>query len=373
MLSFTRYDIDSTTFSGVVVDQRTTILEEIVRTERTFLRQMNTIEQEIYTPLYTAARENQNPILNPANLRICFSDLLEVRKVHQVFLDRLEHKQSIWSCDQTVGDTFLQLAQRFDCYSNYINNYPSTITIYRKNVSENPAFWAFVEHFDRQNSNRTKFFELLSRPMYRIKSLRTLINSLIFYTPNKHSDHTILQQCEREFSNLAGFIEQSKTQYRHLTELKQLESHVVDCPILTDKKRGIIAKADVYRVKGIIDESGAAHTFPQDKKFPHYQKYKLHLFDDAIMLSRITYEIQPYDPHTQEVENFVNTYALSAIRVKNAQKQKQFLLYTPKSVYLFEFETIEGMTEWVDHINSAIQNAPKLLVPNVYISPQKTM
>merc|ERR1712176_66517 len=274
-------------------------------------------------------------------------------------------KQSIWSSDQTIGDTFLQLAQRFDCYSNYINNYPSTITIYRKNICENPAFWAFVEHFDRKNSNRTKFFELMSRPMYRIESLRTLVSSLIFYTPDKHSDHKILQQCATEFGNLSEFIQESRTQYNHLTELKQLESRVVDCPILTDKKRGIIAKADVYRVKGIIDESGAPHTFPQDKRFPHFQKYKLHLFDDAIMLSRVTYEIQPYEAQRREIENFVNTYALSAIRVKNAQKQQQFLLYTPGSVYLFEFETLEGMAEWVGHINRAIQNAPKLLVPNV--------
>ena len=350
-----------------------TILEEIVRTERTFLRQMDTIDRELYTPLYSAASENQKPILNPANLRICFSDLLEVRKVHQVFLERLEHKQLIWSADQTIGDTFLQLAQRFDCYSNYINNYPSTIAIYRKNINDNPAFWAFVEHFDRKNSNRTKFFELLSRPMYRIESLKTLVSSLIFYTPTKHSDHTMLKQCESEFENLSGFIEQSRTQYCHLTELKQLEHQVVECPILTDKKRGIIANADVYRVKGIIDGSGAAHTFPQDRKFPHFQKYKLHLFDDAIMLSRIKYEIQPYDAQTREIENYVNSYALSAIRVKNGQKQSQFLLYSPKSTYLFEFETLEDMAEWVDHINGAIQNAPKLLVPNVYISPKKTM
>ena len=334
---------------------------------------MNTVEEELYTPLYIAGRENQKPILNPANIRICFADLLEVRKVHQVFLERLEHKQAIWSADQIIGDTFLKLAQRFDCYSNYINNYPSTITIYRKNINENPAFWAFVEHFNRQNSNRTKFFELLSRPMNRIESLKTLVSSLIFYTPDKHTDHTILQQCETEYTKLSEFIEKSRTQYNHLTELKVLESKVIDCPILTDKKRGIIAQAEVYRVKGIIDESGAPHTFPQDKKFPHFQKYKLHLFDDAIMLSRVSYEIQPYDSQKREIENFVNTYALSAIRVKNAKKQQQFLLYTPKSVYLFEFETLEGMAEWVDHINDAIKNAPKLLVPNVYISPQKTM
>lgn len=334
---------------------------------------MNTVEEELYTPLYIAGRENQKPILNPANIRICFADLLEVRKVHQVFLERLEHKQAIWSADQIIGDTFLKLAQRFDCYSNYINNYPSTITIYRKNINENPAFWAFVEHFNRQNSNRTKFFELLSRPMNRIESLKTLVSSLIFYTPDKHTDHTILQQCETEYTKLSEFIEKSRTQYNHLTELKVLESKVIDCPILTDKKRGIIAQAEVYRVKGIIDESGTAHTFPQDKKFPHFQKYKLHLFDDAIMLSRVSYEIQPYDSQKREIENFVNTYALSAIRVKNAKKQQQFLLYTPKSVYLFEFETLEGMAEWVDHINDAIKNAPKLLVPNVYISPQKTM
>ena len=344
------------------------IVEEIIRTERDYIRNLATIDFEMYQPLLLLQNFEGKAIMNPAHLRLCFSDMLEMGKVHPVFLERLENKQTTWTADQTIGDVFLQLSQRFDCYSNYISNYPSAVAIFRKNLCDNPAFWGFVQQFEDKNARKLKLFELLSVPMNRIKTLKTLCSSLVFYTPKKHSDLVILQEAESEFKKLVQLIEDSRTQYRDLAELKKIETQVKNCPILTDRSRAIIAKANVFRVKSTVDKSGAIHTFPEDNKFPHYQKFRLFLFDDALLITKITFEIEPFENLRREVDNFVNTYALSSLRVKNTERQRQFVLYSPKSVYLFEFSTHIEMTDWVEAINKAIQNAPKLFVPNVYVS-----
>lgn len=345
-----------------------TILEEVIRTERDYIRDLATVNHELHKPLLEVETKDKKSIMNPAHLKLCFSDMLEMGKVHPAFLERLETKQATWAADQTLGDVFIQLSQRFDCYSNYVSNYPSAVAIFRKNLSDNPAFWGFVQQFEDTNPRRLKLFEILTIPLARIESLQTLVSSLAFYTPKKHSDLAILQEAEIVFKKLVKLIEKSRAQYKDLKELKQIETHVRNCPILTDKNRAILAKADVLRVKSVVDKAGAVHTFPEDKKFPHFQKFKLFLFDDALLMTRTTFEIEPFEATRREVDNFINSYALVSLRIKNTGKENQFVLYTPQSVYLFEFASSKEMNDWVDCINTAIQNAPKLFVPNVYVS-----
>ena len=294
---------------------------------------------------------------------------MQTFQVHKVFLERLTKKQSTWTPDQTLGDTFLLLSERFDTYSNYLDNYPATIAIYRKNLNQNPAFWAFKEHFDGQNSNRTKFFELLVQPLKRIGTLHTLISSLLFYTSPKHSDHALLKQSSAEFSRLRDVISQTQDQYSHLTSLKQLEQEITGCPLLTDTTRGILTQLQVYRVKSVVDDSGKPHTFPPDKEFPYYQKYKLFLLDDSLMVTRVLFEVEPFGEGVRERVSFVSAAALTAVRVRNADHENRFVLYTPQAVYLFECASAEDMRQWAEVVNVAIINAPKLVVPNIYMKP----
>ena len=356
---------------GIVVERRLLLLQELVRTERQFYRSLVSIETQLYQPLHEAS-SNDKPVLNPAHIRTCFSDLLEIRKVHAVFLERAEKKLSGWTEQQCIGDILLTLARRFDCYSNYVNNYPSVIAIFKKNMNDNPAFWGFVERFTRRHNNKAELFDLISQPMCRIETLKTIVSSLIFFTPNQHPDLQLLKQCDQEYSALCGTIAKSRQQYRDLAQLSSIESRVVNCPLLTDQKRDLLTTVQVYRVKSKVDASGTPHVFGQDARFPHYSKYRLFLFEDSVMITRKSYSVLPYQTSPGEVDTFVGAFALAATRVKLAEGARRFVLYTSGSSFLFECETEARMGEWVEAVNRAIQGAPKLLLPNVYVTELRT-
>ena len=346
-----------------MVDQRVCILEEIIRTERTFIASTHVIDTSFYQPLYNCTQTN-TPILNASQVRICFTDLMAILRVHEVFYQQLTQKQKSWSMDQTYGDVFLNLTQRFDTYSNYLNNYPASIAIYRKNINSNPAFWAFLDNFSRRTSQN--LFELVLEPLTRISVLGTLLKSALFYTTTKHSDYRHLKRALSEFEKLEMFIAQTNTQYTHLSKLKRMEKSIVNCPMLSDTKRRIISELSVYKVKSAVDEEGISHTFKADEKFPYFKKFKLYLFEDSIMLTKISYDLDPYCENVTENINFSNAFSLSSVRLRNTDDSKQFILYTPTTVYLFECMTDDDMKDWTDTLNNAILNAPKLLIPNIY-------
>ena len=122
------------------------------------------------------------------------------------------------------------------------------------------------------------------------------------------------------------------------------------------------------RVKCAVDKSGKVHVFERDAQFPFFKQYRLHLLSDCLMISRVSYTALPFSETLTETLTFSETFALSAVRVVNSEhSEKQFVLYTPGSVLVFEFERADQMGEWCDVVNGAIGSAPKLILPNVYV------
>jgi len=99
------------------VNQRKNIIQEILSTERTYVDGLNIIVVQFVTPL-----KNSN-IIDQTAITEVFANIEDIQKLQLNFLVFLEKRMQNWKPYLPVGDIFLQFAEQFKLYTQYINNF----------------------------------------------------------------------------------------------------------------------------------------------------------------------------------------------------------------------------------------------------------
>ena len=279
-----------------------------------------------------------------------------------MFYAKLQNKLRAWNAGQGVGDVLTDITSRIDCYTNFINNYPAAIATYEKCLNKNPAFWAFVT---KLNKHAKSLPETLLLTFERIERYEVLVKSLFFYTPDTNSDKEVLSEVLERLGELRDYIKVSQTRYEQIRVLQEIERRVINCPALTDSNRNLIKELVVFDVKSEKMRSG--EIIQTEKMFPLLKQYTVFLFNDNIMLTTTQFIVRPFDAVVEEQLHFISGYHLSAVRITTTDHPAQFVLYTPRNIWLLQCEDSVKLRSWINDVNVAIANAPRLIIPNVYV------
>jgi nitrogen regulatory protein PII len=127
---------------GKLAEKRANVAKEILGTERNYLARLHVIVDVFKTPLEERV-EQQNAMLNKANIRSIFSDLEIIIALNEALLKQLVERVSNYTHTTKIGDVFVTMGQFFRWYQSYVSNYDKAFATL-KTLKRNPEFKAFL-------------------------------------------------------------------------------------------------------------------------------------------------------------------------------------------------------------------------------------
>ncbi|XP_071986160.1 dynamin-binding protein isoform X2 [Engystomops pustulosus] len=175
-----------------MLEKRSKVIEELLQTERDYLRDLETCVEHIMRPLQATQMTN-------VDFDVLFGNIHSVISVTQMLLGALEN------CD-SVGLIFLEQRMELECvYKEYCQNHEETIALlesYEKNEKFQRSLHECMETVKSlyQEWGRTNYINLgsfLIKPVQRIMRYPLLLMELQGATPESHPDKNPIREAVR--------------------------------------------------------------------------------------------------------------------------------------------------------------------------------
>ncbi|OCB84705.1 hypothetical protein A7U60_g8226 [Sanghuangporus baumii] len=169
--------------------QRQSILFEIFKSERDYVRDLETVFEVIVDPLRTSNVFGEGKA--DEFIYSTFWNLHDVLSFHQrmlgsLFVRQQEQHPLIHSVSDIILETVLQFQPP---YEEYIKHYPLSEARHRKEHKHNPAYRSFLQNVSQNPRIRKRdLVTFLSRPVTRLPRLSLLLETLLKKTDEDHPD-----------------------------------------------------------------------------------------------------------------------------------------------------------------------------------------
>jgi hypothetical protein len=252
--------------------QRFFVANEIVESERNYLRDLQIIIELYLQPL------KANGIVAAPDLRTIFSQVEVISKISETLLKKL---QAAMDANQTqgveikFGKPILELAEFMKSYSMYVNNYEQAMQVVQQYKRTNKKFVKFLAETMKHERVRNHTIEdYLIVVIQRIPRYVLLLSEIVKLTPQTHEDFADLTKALGKVKDIADYVNAAKKRIELLQRGVDIQNQVgiKDVPA----HRMFIDEAIFYEINVV----GVA-----EKDLPR-NSYGLYLFSDIVVLAK---------------------------------------------------------------------------------------
>ncbi|KAF5361963.1 hypothetical protein D9756_002198 [Leucocoprinus leucothites] len=175
--------------------KRQSVIFELIKGEIAYVKDLQNIKMMYVNPL----RSSVPPIIPQDRLERFIDDVFhnywDLYEHHHRLLERLfEVQRNEHPCVISITAAMQDAALNFhNAYLEYISNYPIAAYKIDNEITNNPAFGAFVERQIRhQDSHRFVMKDFINRPIPRLERYEQLLREIMNSSPEGHSDHSDL-------------------------------------------------------------------------------------------------------------------------------------------------------------------------------------
>ncbi|KAM4865844.1 epithelial cell-transforming sequence 2 oncogene-like isoform 2-T2 [Thomomys bottae] len=298
-------------------DPRAPVVLELLRSERHYVHTLEAVSEVYARPLRAALAANR-AILSAANVRIIFTDILRVLRVHRQFLDNLRDRVQDWGPAHCVGEIFTRFGSQLNIHTNFFNNYPVVLKTIEKCRDMLPAFRAFLKRRDKSIATKMLSLpELLLCPSRRFEEYINLLYALRLHTPAGHIDREDLTAAINQLNNYQGFLDQMKENIKTKDQLSDLQKIIWGCPVLSDVNRYLIRVQDVAQVH--CCDKGVSFSL---RLYEQIHDLSLFLFSDLLLVSRRATSHRPFERTPKTTYHFLASVALHRLLVEDIPDSK---------------------------------------------------
>ncbi|XP_008429030.1 epithelial cell-transforming sequence 2 oncogene-like isoform X3 [Poecilia reticulata] len=231
------------------LDWRCSVGSELLHSERLYLERMRAVLKVYREPLMAVVNSNR-AILSYIDIQIIFSSVALILHLNSVFQVDLQARLKHWGEEQCVGDVFVKFCSKLNVYTNYLNNYITTVHTIDKCREAKPAFGAFLKRVDRTlPTHMLSLQELLLCPVWRIQEYVTLLQALTSHTRPDHPDHPDLRSALNTMLQFRDFIQELERNSEADKRLEETQELIQGCPSLAEGNRQLIITQDAMLLR----------------------------------------------------------------------------------------------------------------------------
>jgi len=199
---------------------------EMLETERSYLKALNTAMTVFMNPLANQANQPR-PIVMREEVDAIFSNLKTIIESHTPFLASLEKEVGQWSDETEIGKIFLELNPKLRNYTVYINNYPNAMETFQR-LLKNANFKKFIDITCHQNPlcDQPNLSAYLINPVQRVPRYILMLSDIVKHTNESHPDHEDLKKALEAVKDTAAFINESKRGAENMQKMREVQSSI---------------------------------------------------------------------------------------------------------------------------------------------------
>eukprot|EP01125_Pyxidicula_operculata_P004527 TRINITY_DN170_c1_g1_i2.p1 TRINITY_DN170_c1_g1~~TRINITY_DN170_c1_g1_i2.p1 ORF type:complete len:534 (-),score=121.18 TRINITY_DN170_c1_g1_i2:4-1605(-) len=309
--------------------KRDRVVDEILRTEQTYVKSLKTVNQLIKTPLIEAINR-KDLSLEINDVRMLFSNIGDILRVNTDLLICLKDRVENWNSNPKIGDVLQQVALFLPYYSSYSLNFENSNTMLSE-LMEKKQFISFLE------SNKQNYPEIqqdissyLIMPIQRIPRYRLLLEQLIECTQENHSDYPLLSEALDKLKTVAEQVNKAISDEEKRVVMVRVCKKFIDY-----KEKELIKKGRIFVHEGELEK-----ICRKDRL-----KRRFFLFSDVLVYGTF----QP--PNKYKVARIFNVLEikLKDLPDNNFKKQMNAIQFTTSSKsFIVLAETPEDKKQWID-------------------------
>lgn len=205
---------------------RQKILDEIVETERSYLRKLRLVVSVVKEPLsqqlLKSKSQNPPPLLTQTQLEKLFSNMDEIIATSAAFLEVLERRVQK---HHSIGEVFLDLAPSIkSVYTKYTETHWEALSVMDE-LEKKEAFNTFLLELPLEGLHLRAY---LIMPCQRVPRYELLLRELIKKTDDKHEDRQNLERAMKSINEIANHINHAISLEENRKKVKEIQSRFDD-------------------------------------------------------------------------------------------------------------------------------------------------
>eukprot|EP00005_Dracoamoeba_jomungandri_P000908 CAMPEP_0174253766 /NCGR_PEP_ID=MMETSP0439-20130205/3115_1 /TAXON_ID=0 /ORGANISM="Stereomyxa ramosa, Strain Chinc5" /LENGTH=950 /DNA_ID=CAMNT_0015334963 /DNA_START=126 /DNA_END=2978 /DNA_ORIENTATION=- len=196
-------------------EKRNCVAQEILSTERTYVKCLEIIINQFYKPLLEMVLNDITGKweITEQQIRTIFYQIETIYQFNTLLLHSLNERLGNWSQHSLLGDVFLDMGDYMRIYRSYIINYANALSTLQE-CRKNKKFQDFLDTVHSRDDSITAFFghrinSYLITPVQRIPRYINLLKSLQHYTPKEHKDYKLIGEAINKIEQVADGNEKS--------------------------------------------------------------------------------------------------------------------------------------------------------------------
>ncbi|UZJ51544.1 hypothetical protein CBS101457_000864 [Exobasidium rhododendri] len=203
--------------SVVSADRFESMLQELIQTERNYVKRIKTLYEDYADPLRKLARHRDTTIIPLYEAQRLFGNIGEVLGANRAFLEDLEgyldarnKKRTCVSLGEVV---YNNIACFSGCYNEYFNNFEKAKHIEQTMTKTNKSYREFVDRikFNTSGIGNVGLRELIMEPVQRIPRYTMLLDGLVKNLPASDPNRSKLEEAIVLASRIANCEVDDKT------------------------------------------------------------------------------------------------------------------------------------------------------------------
>jgi hypothetical protein len=200
--------------------ERNNIIREIMTTERTYVRCLDTMRNSYLLPLKKILRDDPKYPVTLMDLDKIFMNVEQIHMIQTMFLHELERRILEWPRIY-FGDVFVNFSTFFALYETFITQYHDAVTHIGKLQASTPIFEQFCTKV-RSETSSLNLPSLLITPVQRLPRYKMLLEQLLKFTPEEHFDYKPIKDALEKVATVVLFINEKRREL----ELSQVSDEV---------------------------------------------------------------------------------------------------------------------------------------------------
>mmetsp|Transcript_13998 Transcript_13998/g.19427 ORF Transcript_13998/g.19427 Transcript_13998/m.19427 type:complete len:741 (+) Transcript_13998:1100-3322(+) len=320
---------------------RQKVAEEIISSEKTYIKALDTVCENFLNPLKKAVQDGK-PVISLNDIQMVFSVISVIRDLNKKFLADLEPLIQDYTLETRIGKVILDFAPYFKMYTQYVN------------AHENDKAQAYMRRLDTKAPNSSfKSFcwdvaktegclplpALLITPVQRIPRYRLLVQEYLKNTDPSHSDYDDLENALEKIKETATIINEAVRRQQQRQTVLDLETKFSSNPHFISPSRVFLRQGPLWK-KCRADD----------------RKYEFFLFNDLLVYGRITgkdrYALHKKIPIDQTFNVTLLPEAPDPNSFQILNSVKSFVVYA---------ETVADMESWIKSLRDTIEKRANAL------------
>ena len=210
--------------------ERNNTFISLLKKERSYHEKLRLTIEIFLNPLIEFSKSKMM-IISPEEIDIIFSNLIEIKKIHQIVEEEFKDIENLYPFVDGIGIKINKIAPFLTVYGDYVTNFQSATELLIESMEKNSKFEKFVLEKEKEiemEENHISLRSLLSLPINHLTIYQLHLKLFIKHTPQNHLNYKDLEIAFNTMDATTNFIADNLANSPNRARITKIQKRIID-------------------------------------------------------------------------------------------------------------------------------------------------